>query len=153
MSSADTLLKVDFENSGESREVSLVVLTRALTEFLEYFGEKKLVGDTLYAITGDGDGRTRLARLLAATGYPDDAAGFFTALLSQLGIADGSRKIDIGDVRLPPILLVAVLEEVLPGTRFVSIKTVDQFEKETNLSVPADERKDLQTVIDTYPVR
>jgi lysine 2,3-aminomutase len=153
MSSTDTFIKVDFENSGESREVSLDGLTRAASEFLEYFGEKNLIGKALYAITGAGDGRTRLSRLLSAAGYPDDAAGFFAELLSQLGKADGTRKIRINDVQLTPMLLVAILEEALPGTKFMSIKTLEQLEKAANLKVPEGDRKQLQTVIDTYPVR
>jgi len=153
MSSADIMLKVNFENSGETREVSLAVLKRVLTEFLEHFGEKKLIGKALFGVTGDGDGRTRLGRLLAAAGYPDDTAGFFTELLSRLGQADGTRKIRVNDIQLPPMLLVAILEEVLPGAKFLSVKTVEQLEKAANLKVPEGERQHLQTVIDTYPVR
>jgi lysine 2,3-aminomutase len=153
MSSADTLIKVAFENSGESKAVPLAALSRAAIEFLEHFGEKNLVGGAFYALTGAGDGKTRLARLLAAAGYADDSAGFFTELLSLLGKADGTREISVNDIRLPSMLLVALLEEVLPGAKFISIKTVDQLEKATNTRVPETDRAHLQAVIDTYPVR
>lgn len=153
MSPTDTLIKVDFENSGESRAVPLDGLTRAASEFLEHFGEKNLIGGTLYDIIGVGGGKTRLARLLSAAGYADDAAGFFTELFLLLGKADGTRDISVNGLQLPSRLLVAVLEEALPGAKFISIKTVDQLEKAANLKVPEGDRKDLQTVIDTYPVR
>ncbi len=153
MPSADTLLKVVFKNSGEEKDVSLAGLSRAVTEFLEFFGEKTLVGEALYDIIGAGDGQTRFARLLTVAGYPDDSAGFFAELLRLLGKADGTRKIRINDIHLPVMLLVAVLEEVMPGAKFMSIKTVDKLEKVTNISVPESNRADLQSVIDTYPVR
>jgi L-lysine 2,3-aminomutase len=48
---------------------------------------------------------------------------------------------------------MAILEVALPGNRFISIKTVDQLEKATNIRLPEADRADMQKVIDTYPVR
>jgi lysine 2,3-aminomutase len=42
---------------------------------------------------------------------------------------------------------------VIPGDKFVSVKTVDQLEKLTNIRVPEAERADMQQVMETYPVR
>jgi lysine 2,3-aminomutase len=48
---------------------------------------------------------------------------------------------------------MAILEVILPGNRFISIKSVDELEKQTNIRVPENEREEMQMVLDTYPVR
>ena len=48
---------------------------------------------------------------------------------------------------------MALLEVLIPQKGFVTIKTVAQLIKETNLSVKEEEQQNLQKVIDTYPVR
>jgi lysine 2,3-aminomutase len=50
-------------------------------------------------------------------------------------------------------MLMAILEVVLPGNKFVSIKKTEQLEKLTNIRIPEADRADMQTVLDTYPVR
>ena len=49
--------------------------------------------------------------------------------------------------------MMFVLEEALPGEKFISIKTIDQLEKLTNVQVAAEERVNMQEVLETYPVR
>jgi lysine 2,3-aminomutase len=48
---------------------------------------------------------------------------------------------------------MAIMEVVLPGNKFVSIKKTEQLEKETNMRIPEADRSDMQAVLDTYPVR
>ncbi|MGD9112711.1 MAG: radical SAM protein, partial [Desulfobacterales bacterium] len=79
--------------------------------------------------------------------------GFFSELLVLLGKADGTAKIFISDIELPHMMLMAILEVVLPGNKFISIKTTDQLEKVANIKVPEADRADMQKVIDTYPAR
>ena len=50
-------------------------------------------------------------------------------------------------------MLMAIMEVVLPGNAFISIKKTEQLEKLTNMPIPAADRADIQSVIDTYPVR
>ena len=50
-------------------------------------------------------------------------------------------------------MLMAIMEVVLPGNRFVSIRSTDQLEKVANIKIPEEDRADMQSVIDTYPVR
>jgi lysine 2,3-aminomutase len=149
----DALLRIVYENSGEENQIPLSDLVTALTSFLDHFAEKSLVGETFFAIVQTGDGRTKLSRLLDACGYSDNPKGFFTELLVLLGKADGTAKIAINDIVLPHRMLMAILEVVLPGNKFISIKTTDQLEKVTNVRVPEENRADMQKVIDTYPVR
>jgi lysine 2,3-aminomutase len=149
----DALLRIVYENSGEENQTPLSGLVTALTNFLDHFAEKSLVGETFFAIVRTGDGRTKLSRLLDACGYRDNPEGFFAELLVLLGKADGNAKIAINDIELPHRMLMAILEVVLPGNKFISIKTTGQLEKVTNIKVPEENRADMQKVIDTYPVR
>jgi len=149
----DALLSIVYENSGEENQIPLANLVAALTGFLDHFAEKSLVGKTFLAIVQTGDGPTKLSRLLDACGYSDNPRGFFSELLVLLGKADGTAKIAINDIELPHLMLMAILEVVLPGNKFISIKTTDQLEKVANIKVPETDRADLQKVIDTYPAR
>jgi L-lysine 2,3-aminomutase len=149
----NTKLTVVFEHSGEENQVELDGLVTALTEFLDQFGVKVFVGPTLYDIIQADDGSAKVARLLDACGYADRPEGFFTELLAQLGRANGNGRIVINDIELPHLLLMAIMEVILPGNRFISIRTTDQLEKVTNTRLGDKDRADMQQVLDTYPVR
>jgi L-lysine 2,3-aminomutase len=49
--------------------------------------------------------------------------------------------------------VLAILEKIIPGNRFISIRDVSQFEKLANITVGGSDRDALQEVIETYPVR
>ena len=153
MAKEDTLMRTVYEHSGEKTEVPLSRLVAALTEFLDHFGVKSLVGHSFFGIVQTGDGATKLNRLLDACGYGGDPEGFFSDLLAQLTTVDGTRKIAVNGVELPHLMLMAILEVVLPGNKFISIKNTDQLEKVANICIPEADRADIQSVIDTYPVR
>ena len=153
MSNNDTLMRVVYEHSGEEKEVPLSSLVSAVVEFLDHFGVKSLVGPFFYGIIQTGDGQTRWSRLLEACGYGDNPHPFFKELLGLLGNADGTRKIAINGVELPHLMLMAIMEIVLPGNKFISIKNTEQLEKAANIRIPESDRADIQSVIDTYPVR
>lgn len=149
----DALMRIVYENSGEENQIPLFDLVAALTRFLDHFGTKALVGKTFFEIIQSGDGRTKFSRLIDACRYSDDPRGFFSELLEQLGKADGTKKISINGIELPHLMLMAIMEVVLPGNKFISINTVDQLEKAANVRVLEADRADMQEVIDTYPVR
>jgi len=149
----DDLLRIVFENSGEENQILLTDLVTALTDFLDHFVEKSLVGKTFLSIVQTGDGQTKLSRFLDACAYKNNPKGFFSELLVLLGKADGTGRIRINGVELPHLLLMAILEVVLPGNRFISIKSTEQLEKMTNIKLPEANRTDMQKVINTYPVR
>jgi L-lysine 2,3-aminomutase len=153
MAPNDQVLKIVYRNNGEENRVPLSDLTAALTGYLEHLGVRPLIDRAFFDIIQSGDGRTKLARLLEACGYTDDAEGFFKELLQQLGLADGTRKIIIGTIGMPHLLLMAILEVVLPGNRSISIKTTEQLEELTNIRLKETDRADMQKVIETYPVR
>ena len=149
----DAFVGIVFENSAQENRLPLSALVDALGDFLDQAGVKTWVGETLFAIVETGRGTTRLARLLAACGYEDDPEGFFAELLALLGTADGTGRIAVNGIEMPHLLLTAVLEVVLPGDKFIAVKSTDQLEKLTNIAVPESERAAMQKVIDTYPVR
>ena len=146
---------VSFAHSKEQRSVAHQELAETLVDFLAHFGEEALVGPEFSAIIKDGDGPTRLKRLLKACGHPDDLQGFFTALLNQLGAANGSSAgaVEVGGIAMPHLLLVALLEKIVPGNKFITINHVAQLEKLANITIPEADKENMQQVIDTYPVR
>ena len=149
----ENAMRIAFENAGEERQAPLSGLVSALAEFLDHFGASSLVGKPFSDMIGTGDGQTKLSRLLAACGHGDDPRGFFAELLDLLGKADGTGKIAVGGIEMPRMMLVAILEVVLPGEKFVSVKSTEQLEKLCNLQIPESDRADMQEVMDTYPVR
>ncbi|RLC14668.1 MAG: lysine 2,3-aminomutase, partial [Deltaproteobacteria bacterium] len=69
-------------------------------------------------------------------------------------IADGEmKKIRLNQIEIPHLLLMAILEQVLPGHGYISIKDTHQLETVTHLPVLEKDREQLQQVMDTYPVR
>ncbi|KPJ76331.1 MAG: lysine 2,3-aminomutase [Deltaproteobacteria bacterium SG8_13] len=153
MSDRDALLRIVYENAGEENQVPLSDLVATATGFLDHFAEKSLVGERFSNIVETGDGATKFSRLLEACGCSGDPETFFSQLLLTLGKADGNETISINGIEMPHLLLMAILEVVLPGNQFISIKSCEQLEKATNIRVPERRRADMQRVIDTYPVR
>lgn len=153
MAADDTMVKIVFSNSGEENQVPLSDLTAALTGFLDHLGVRPLIDRPFFEVIQNGDGRTKLAGLLEACGYPGDAAGFLQEIVQQLGQADGTGKIVVNNIEMPPLLLMALLELLLPGNRFISVKTTKHLEELTNIRLKESDRADMQKVLDTYPVR
>ena len=139
-----TVLTIEYGNSGQVNQVALSELVTALTDFLDHFGTRTFVGTALFEIIETGTGLSRIQRLLNACGYPENSHGFFGELLAKLGRANGKEAIAINDVVLPHMLLMAIMEVILPGNRFVSIQTIDQLEKETNTKLAESDRNDMQ---------
>jgi KamA family protein len=157
MSTADTegSAAVEISTGGRMTTVAVAQLVEAVTEFLELYGEPPLVPPPFRELIGDGDGEQRLARLLAAAGFPDDEVGFFAAVLDGLSAPEGrdSRGMSIEGAALPYQLLLTVLEVATPGDEIFGVKTVRRLERLTGLRVPSEERDDLQEVLECYPVR
>jgi lysine 2,3-aminomutase len=146
-------MKIAYQHTGEVHQVALADLVAVVTDFLDHLGVRPLIGKTFAEIIGTADGELKFSRLLAACGCSNNPQDFFEELLEQLGRADGNAPVAVGGRQLPHLLLMAVMEVVLPGHGFISIKTTDQLEKAANIRVPERDRADMQKVIDTYPVR
>ncbi len=146
-------LPVTFNNSGATREAALDRLVTGMTDFLDHYCHPSLVKPSFLSLVGDGNGTDRFERLLSATGFGGDPYEFFKATISALVATDGSAPISLNGVGIPHLALMVILEVILPGSRFFSIKTVAELEKQTGVRVPEKDRDDMQTVLDTYPVR
>ncbi len=146
-------MSILFKYSDQEHKVKLSKLFDTVSEFLDRFGVPTLIGKTFFEIIGTGNGKSKLSRLLNACGYDQNPDGFFSKLLQLLEKADGTGKIMINGIELPSMLLMAVLEVVLPGNKFFSVKNIRQLEKLSNHNIPEADRVNMQKVIDTYPVR
>jgi lysine 2,3-aminomutase len=155
MSIEETVYHMEFVNSRETSEAALSELMTAVTDFLAHFGGAYLLGKTFHGIVGDGDGETKFQRLLQAAGYKNDPDGFFAEITEKLARSASTDPVPmrVNKVMLPNLLVLAMLEKIIPGNRFISIRDVSQYEKLANESVPGEERDALQKVMDTYPVR
>jgi lysine 2,3-aminomutase len=73
--------------------------------------------------------------------------------LSRLEKESDGTPVSLNGIAMPHLALMAILEVVLPGNSFITIKNVDQLEARTNIHVATEARADMQKVLDTYPVR
>jgi lysine 2,3-aminomutase len=148
----DTTIAVRFAHSKENRAVPLSRLEQGVREFLEIYGNAQFCGSAFVQIIQQGSGQAKWDNLLAATGFEGYPEDFFNTVLSAIARGDGQNLV-INKVALPHILLVAVLEQVIPGHGYVSVKNTDQLVELTNHAVPDRDRETLQKVIEKYPVR
>jgi lysine 2,3-aminomutase len=151
----DTVDHPEFSSSREHQDFPLADMGHRLLDFLEHYGGPYLLDAAFCEVIGEGSGDTKLRRLLKAAGYEDDLQGFLTELAEKLAKAGNQETgpFKINDVALPYLLLVSMMEVILPGNRFISVKDVSQYGKLANIVVPEENRADLQKVLDTYPVR
>ncbi|MEJ2219339.1 MAG: radical SAM protein [Desulfobacterales bacterium] len=152
MNLEEAVYEVEFVNSREQADVDLSTLVSGATDFLEHFGGEYLLGKVFSDIIGAGDGQARLQRLISAAGYANSPQGFFAELTEKLAGANGA-PIAVGGIDLPNLFVLSILEKIIPGNRYISIRDVGQYEKLANVSVDESDRKALQEVIETYPVR
>ena len=152
MESKDRSINIVFKHSGKKTDVSLVALTSAAIEFLDIYGTKTLAGKQFCKITKDGNGVQKFSNLLEKTGYPNDPEGFFSEMFSSI-VNGEMKKIRVRQIEIPHLMLVAILEQALPGHGYISIKDTHQLEKATHIEVLEKDRVQLQQVIETYPVR
>ena len=148
----DERMNIRFEYSKKKADVPLSTLVDGAVKFLEFYGNAQFCGWGFVTVVGEGDGKSKFSMLLKAAGYEDDAMGFFSAVFEAIGSAR-ARHLVLNGMQLPHMLLVALLERVIPGHGYLSIKAPERLEESTNLDIPDDQRGDLQKVMDKYPVR
>jgi lysine 2,3-aminomutase len=136
-------------------EIDIGLLEDRLVDFLGRYGVPAVVGPQLAAVLGEGDGEERLGRLITACGYEDRIEAFIHEILDALSHASPQAvaRVNLGGIDLPQELLLAFLEEMLPGSGFVNIRELEHYEALCNLEVPEGERDSLRRVLHEYPVR
>jgi KamA family protein len=136
------------------REISVALsqLRRKAVEFLEHYATPALTNSAFVRILGSGKGIEKLNNLLAAAGFEDDDYGFFsevTTLLSE----PHTEPVSVNGLELPYRFLMALLEVLIPGHGFVSIKDSAHLTEMTNVYVAEKDRKAIDEVIEMFPVR
>jgi lysine 2,3-aminomutase len=144
-----------FRHAHQRMEVAVDALVAVSRQFLEHYGEAWILGDSCARIVGDGGGAERFRRLLAACGCPDDPVGFFAVVARRLEEAGhrSATPVVVGDVALPYLLLLEWLKLLVPGSGCVSVKTVTQLRRLTNVDLREEEHAPLQQVLNLFPVR
>jgi lysine 2,3-aminomutase len=148
----DTTIDVRFDYSKEQKTVLLSQLEESTRAFLEIYGNAQFCGRKFADIIQQGNGQAKWENLLAATGFEGYPKDFFTTVLSAIAKGEG-QTLSINGVTLPHTMLVAILEQVIPGHGYVSVKNTDQLVTLTNHDIPDTDRDSLQAVIEKYPVR
>ncbi len=152
METTNQTFNLTCKHSKHPLSASLESLSQAAVNFLDHYGNSQLVDREFAGLTGPGDGNTQFFTLLKATGFENDPQRFFQSILSMIADSAG-QTIILNHVTIPHLFLTAILEKVLPGTGYLSIKNTTQLEKATNFQILDEERPLLQKVIETYPVR
>jgi KamA family protein len=155
MEQQNSSLKIEFKYSGEKKLVTLASLIEKTVTFLENYGEPSLVGEKFYKIIGPGDGPSRWKKLLKVSGCEDDPKSFFLQFIDIIEKTNSNQvySVRINTVELPRLLSLALLEVIIPGYKFIVIKSTGQLQRLTNIRIPEEERADLEKVLKTYPVR
>ncbi|MFW6311126.1 MAG: radical SAM protein [Nanoarchaeota archaeon] len=143
MTKSNNIKFIDLDNTELENEI---------IRFLNLFGNKNLLGKGFLALIKADNGEKRYNNLLKATGYEKNSHGFISEIKKKLKNADGNI-IKIGNVLLPYHFLFFILERIMPGNGYITIKDVKQLEDVTNTIIPEEEREDLQKVIEKFPVR
>lgn len=151
----DFYYKVHFQYAKDLIDIDLRTLGNTTINFLEHFGHQGIVGKKFYAIIQEGDGEKRFRRLLHSTGYKENPQGFFTEFLQQLEQSNcqSIKGIEVGRIEIPYYLIIHILQVLIPGNKFITIKNVQQLETLTKIKIPDEDRNHFQQVIETYPVR
>ncbi|MBN1552201.1 radical SAM protein [bacterium] len=148
-------IKVEFSNSKQKLLTPLSVLVNKSIEFLEYYGDDYLLGKDFYRIIGEGSGEQKFERLIEAAEHESDPFGFFIALIKILERQNSYtiQPVEVNGIVLPYLYVLAILEELIPGYKFISVKSVKQLEKLTNTVIPVPDQPKIKEILDLFPVR
>lgn len=152
INSANTL-EMQFTHSGEKIQVDMSELREAVVHFLGAYGDESYLGKSFAAAIQSGAGEEKFANLLQHCKM--DEPTFLSGTLDILKNANHTqdREFTIAGLTLPKKFLLAILEVIIPGNGFISVKDVEQYEQLTNTTVEQKDRENLQAVINKYPVR
>ena len=143
---------VRFIHSKKEVTTPLGHLIDSTIEFLELFQNSAFAPMSFWDQIGSGSGNGLFSNLLMAAGCENDPYKFFNGIFDIIAQGEG-RKVVLNTLEIPHTLSVHLLEQVIPGKGYISIKNTDQLTKEVNLAVSHNDADNLQKVIETYPVR
>ncbi|THB75778.1 MAG: radical SAM protein [Desulfobacteraceae bacterium] len=152
MKEDNNTLNIEFAHSKKRVDVTVAVLTDSTQRFLENFASARFTTPEFAALLGDGSGADKFSNLLKAVGMENNPYPFFSKVLDEISQGRGTQ-IELNGVVLPSMMLVSILEQVIPGNGYVTIRKASQLESEANFLVKEEDRDALQEVIEKYPVR
>lgn len=145
-------ITVRFIHSKKEVTIPLGHLIDSTVEFLELFQNSAFAPMSFWDQIGSGSGTGLFSNLLMAADCENDPYKFFNGIFDIIAQGEG-RKVVLNRFEIPHALSVHLLEQVIPGKGYISIKNTDQLTKEVNLAVSLDDTNNLQKVLETYPVR
>lgn len=145
-------ITVRFTHSKKEVTIPLGRLIDSTVEFLELFQNSAFAPMSFWDQTGSGKGTALFSNLVSAAGFENDPYQFFKSIFEIISKGEG-KKVVVNTVELPCALSVHLLEQVIPGNGYISIKSTDQLINAANQPVPEQHAQDVQDVMDTYPVR
>lgn len=148
-------ISVKFKNARQRRNVSIEALESKIIEFLEHYNSYPLVTEKFKKEIKGSSGRSRLTSLLEKTGFANNPQGFYREMVSRLeqAVNGEGTPVRVGNITIPYHFLLSVLEVLIPGRGFKTIRTVEQLQELTNIKVPDNERAQMEKIMDIYPVR
>ena len=143
-----------FSQDHSRATVSLRAIQARIVQFLEHYCDVPFVPPEFEARLQGATGEERLEQLADLCGYGGAPQGLVREMVRRLERASNGDQgeVVIGGVALPYHLLLAALEELLPGTGFFPVKRVDRLEALTNTRLEGEDRAAVQRVLDEYPV-
>jgi len=155
MTASSDHIDVTFRATGEQSTVSMRAVRERLVDFLEHYVDRPFVTPEFEQLLGGTTGEERFSRLTELTGYSGAPEGFLREVIRRLERASNGQdgKVLVGGLELPYHLLLAVLQELVPGAGSILVKRVKKLEALTNTTVPPEQHEAMQEVLHTYPVR
>ncbi len=145
-------ITVRFTHSKKEVTIPLDRLIDSTVEFLELYQNSAFAPKSFWDQIGSGAGAALFSNLISRAGFENDSYQFFNVIFEIISKGEG-KKVVVNSLELPHALSVHLLEQVIPGNGYISIKSTDQLISAANQPVPEQYVQDFQDVIDTYPVR
>jgi L-lysine 2,3-aminomutase len=155
VSPVDDRIDVTFHPTRQQSTVTLSAVERRIIEFLEHYADIPFVDLAFADQLGGTTGAERFSRLAELCGYSGAPRGFLREVIRHLERASNGNNggVIVGGIELPYHLLLAVLEELIPGPGATPIQRVKALEELTNTAVPEEDQTRIQQILDLYPVR
>ncbi len=124
--------------------------------FFKTYGSIKMLGHSFFKNLAKNKSTDLFDRLLLQCGYDNKPEQFFKTLIQEIfhkNSNDTSKVISINGFRIPNLYLYHLLEIMIPGNRFYSIKNIEALEERAFIRIEDENKQALQEILDNYPVR
>jgi len=142
-------------HKSEQEQIEVDMFIKTTYDFLRCIAHESILDKEFTEIIGKQDVKKQMQSLLKAAGYKNNPKGFFLHFLEEVNAQKKKEKYDlrINGVRIPYFLALEYMKKIIPDEKLYTITSVEQLEDVTKTQVPANERIQIQQVLETYPVR